>query len=177
MYILRELERDDLKSINIWRNDKALIDFLGAPYRYINLDVENDWYEDYLENRHKAIRCVIVEPENRDKALGIISLTDIDYTNRSGTLHIMIGDVQNRGKGIGYFSTMEILNHAFNNLNLNRVELTVLSDNKHSLNLCEKVGFKKEGVQRSSIYKNGEFKDMVMLSMLKEEFERLSELS
>ena len=46
MYKLRELEREDIKRINKWRNDPYLIACLGAPYRFINEDVDSDWYEE-----------------------------------------------------------------------------------------------------------------------------------
>ena len=45
MYKLRELERKDLKKINSWRNDEEIIALLGAPYRFINQEVDEKWYE------------------------------------------------------------------------------------------------------------------------------------
>lgn len=48
MYKLRELERKDLEQINKWRNDPELIELLGAPYRFINLEVDTKWYENYM---------------------------------------------------------------------------------------------------------------------------------
>ena len=169
MYRLRELERKDLFEINKWRNDKALISNLGAPYRYINLEVDEKWYETYMLNRNNAVRCSIVD-EN-DYILGLVSLVSIDYLNQSAEFHLMIGKKENRGKGIGTFATLEILKHGFYNLNLRRVELTALKDNDMAQKLYEKIGFIKEGVKRSAKYKNGEFVDMIIYSILKEEFE------
>ncbi len=60
MYKLRELRREDMVKINQWRNDHELIDHLGAPFRYINLDVDYKWYDNYLLNRSTTIRCAIV---------------------------------------------------------------------------------------------------------------------
>ena len=48
MYRLRELEKKDIAIINQWRNKKELIDYLGAPFRYINLDVDEQWYLQYI---------------------------------------------------------------------------------------------------------------------------------
>ena len=84
----------------------------------------------------------------------------------------MIGNDENRGKGAGTFATKEMLNHAFYNLNLHRVELTVLDDNSRAINLYEKVGFVKEGTKRQCNFKQGKFVDMHMYSMLREEFTR-----
>lgn len=56
MYHLRELERKDLKTINCWRNDPELIAVLGAPFRYINLDVDENWFDGYMSNRGTQVR-------------------------------------------------------------------------------------------------------------------------
>ena len=69
MFHLRELERKDLPAINKWRNDPELIALLGAPFRYINLDVDTRWYESYMGNRGSAVRCAITE-DDKDEILG-----------------------------------------------------------------------------------------------------------
>ena len=51
MYKLRELERKDLTIINSWRNDYELIEQLGAPFRYINLEVDQKWIDCYMSNK------------------------------------------------------------------------------------------------------------------------------
>lgn len=170
MYKLREIKKEDLQKINRWRSDNKLINCLGAPFRYINLDVDCIWYDSYLQNRNTNIRCAIVEIEKEENILGLVSLTNIDYINRSAELHIMVGDKENRGKGIGNFAITEILKHAFNNVNLNRIELQVLESNSYALKLYEKIGFKNEGVKRQSVYKNGEFMNMINMGILKSEF-------
>lgn len=176
MYKLRELKKEDLQRINKWRNDNELINCLGAPFRYINLDVDYRWYDSYIQNRSTNIRCAIVEINNEDDILGLVSLTNIDYINRSAEFHIMIGNKDNRGKGIGYFAATEILKHAFNNVNLNRIELGVLESNLQALKLYEKIGFKREGVMRQSTYKNGEFVNMIMMGILKNEFSKCKDV-
>ncbi len=169
MYKLRELEREDIKKINKWRNDPHLIACLGAPYRFINEDVDSNWYDNYLRTRNNAVRCVIVDDTNEDEVLGLISLMDINYINRSGELHIMIGGQENRGKGLGTFAVRAMIAHAFQNLNLRRIELGVLENNTPAIRLYEKTGFIREGVKRQSNYKNGEYISMIMMSILKDD--------
>ncbi len=170
MYKLRELEREDIKKINEWRNDPELIACLGAPYRFINEDVDSAWYEKYMHSRNNSVRCVIVNSENDEEIVGLISLLDINYINRSAELHIMIGGAQNRGKGIGTFAVESMVEHAFNNLNLRRIELGVLENNVPAIKLYEKTGFIREGIKRKSNYKNGEYISLIMMALLKEEW-------
>ena len=90
--------------------------------------------------------------------------------NQTAELHIMIGDKENQGKGIGSFAVKEMLNHAFFNMNLNRVELTVIENNKRAIHLYEKNGFVYEGRKRKARYKGGEFMDMLMYAVLRDDF-------
>lgn len=170
MYQLRELNRNDIPEINKWRSDKNLISCLGAPFRYIDIDIDYKWYDNYIQNRNTTIRCAIVDLDNPDSIQGIVSLSDIDAIYRSAQFHIMIGYPANRGKGLGYFATKEILIHAFSNLNLNRVELDVLESNTQAQKLYEKIGFVREGIKRQAAFKNGMFVDKIMMSILREEF-------
>jgi diamine N-acetyltransferase len=176
MYKLRELQKEDIPTINIWRNTRELIEYLGAPYRYINIDIEYKWYENYLNTRNNTIRSAIVMEGKEDEILGLVSLTNINRINQSAVFHIMIGDQNNRQKGIGFFATIEILKHAFKDMNLNRIELSVLKSNTRAIKLYEKVGFKEEGIKRKSVYKGGEFVDMIMMAILKEEFLKVRSL-
>lgn len=142
IYRLRELKREDLQKINVWRNDPELIRFLGAPFRYINYEVDEAWFENYMRNRSTTIRCAITDGRT-DKILGLISLTGVNHMNQSATLHIMIGDAENRDCGIGSFAVRGMLHHAFYNMNLRRVEVEVLADNIRAQKLYEKCGFLK----------------------------------
>ncbi len=169
MFKLRELEKKDLVQINKWRNDPELIELLGAPFRYINLEVDEKWYESYMANRSSCVRCAITENDS-DEIIGLVSLVAIDYMNQSAQFHIMIGNEKNQGRGVGTFAVKKILNHAFNNMNLQRIELSVLENNERAKHLYEKCGFVYEGRKRKVRFKNGKFVDMLMYSILKDEF-------
>jgi len=169
VYRLRELEERDMIIVNKWRNNAELISMLAAPYRFINQNVDKNWFNGYMNNRSNQVRCAIVTEEN-DDILGLVSLTSINQLNQSAEFHIMIGETDNQGKGMGTFAVKEMLDHAFNNLNLYRIELTVLESNKRAQHLYEKCGFVKEGTMRKCAYKNGEFVNMHIYSILKEEY-------
>ncbi|MCR5309397.1 MAG: GNAT family N-acetyltransferase [Bacilli bacterium] len=169
MYILREIERNDIKIINEWRRDKTLQSFLGGGFRFINEDVDIEWYERYLRVRNNNIRCAIVD-KDKNELVGVCYLLDINFVNRSAEIHIMIGDKNNRGRGAGTFAMVEMLKHGFFDLNLERIELEVLESNEKAYDLYKKLGFKKEGTKRHAVFKNGEFFNVFFMSLLREEF-------
>ena len=169
MYQLRELQREDLPTINTWRNRPELISFLGAPFRFINLEVDEAWFDHYMRSRQNTIRCAIV-CEDEDKIRGLVSLTGIDFINQSAELHIMIGDTDNQNRGMGTFAVQAMVEHAFYNMNLHRISLEVLADNKRAQHVYEKVGFIREGVARQGVFKNGRFVDLMQYAILREDY-------
>lgn len=169
---LRELTGGDIKTLNVWRNEKELIDHLGSPFRYINIETDEKWFEQYMNNRGNQVRCAIIE-EKTNEFIGVVYLTDIDTINRTGFYGILIGEKKYQGKGYGTLALLKILEHAFCNLNLNKVFGFFLEENIRSINVAKKCGFSEEGIMRQHVFKNGEYKNIVIMSVLKEEFATL----
>ncbi|KAJ5952283.1 Acyl-CoA N-acyltransferase [Penicillium vulpinum] len=64
------------------------------------------------------------------------------------------------------------LNWAFNSANLHRVEMTVPSWNTQMGKVCEATGFRIEGARRECYFKDGEWWDEVIMSVLKKEWKQ-----
>ena len=171
MYFIREIQREDVQLINIWRNDPELMSHLGAPFAYVNYERDLDWYDHYLKTRAFNVRCAIVRKGDASM-VGVVYLLNIDAVNRSAELGIMIGAQADRGRGAGRYGVESMLRHAFLDLNLQRVELSVLDDNARACALYERVGFKREGVRRKARYKNGAFCDLIIMAILRDEWSK-----
>ena len=61
-----------------------------------------------------------------------------------------------------------MIDHAFLNYGLHRIELDVLADNKRAQHVYEKCGFIKEGIKKQAAFKNGEYRDMYIYSLINE---------
>jgi diamine N-acetyltransferase len=170
---LREIQRSDLSDLNRWRNDKNLVQFLGSSFRFINYEIDEKWYDSYLSMRSNNIRLAICESVS-NKLIGVVYLLQIDWVNRSGEYGIQIGESDYQGSGVGYQATLRILEHAFYDLNLNRVHLSVLENNEKAISLYKKIGFVEEGKLRKAVYKNGQYIDLIYMAILKEEIKRNS---
>ena len=83
----------------------------------------------------------------------------------------MIGESNCRGKGFGKYATTQALLHAFEDLNLHRITLTVLESNKPALSLYKKIGFKSEGIMIDAVYKSGGYHNLVAMALLKPDFQ------
>jgi len=102
--------------------------------------------------------------------IGSVGIHKIDWKNRSGEMGIIIGDPEQRERGYGYEIECLIVNYAFCELNLHRVEATVFTTNPRSMNCAKKVGFKQEGIMRERMFKNGKHIDVIMGSILAHEW-------
>lgn len=70
-------------------------------------------------------------------------------------------------KGIMTEALLSIIRFAFERMELNRIEATVMLDNTASLNLLSKLGFTEEGILRDFGYWKFEFHDLKLFSLLK----------
>lgn len=164
---LRELERADVPTINRWRNDPEAVRQLGAGFHYIASEVDDSWYDDYLAHRDRAVRLIILED---DRLVGCVNLTGIHPVNRSAEFSIWIAEPSFRFRGLGRLATLEMLRHAFEDLNLHRVWLHVLATNEPALALYRKVGLKEEGRLREAVFKGGAVLDLIVMAVLRHEF-------
>ncbi|MDN3434309.1 GNAT family protein [Pseudoalteromonas sp. APC 3356] len=163
---LRELSIADVEALNQWRNTKGTVDFLGANFRYVDIAIDTKWFENYQKNRTNNVRLAICCKET-DELFGAVYLLNIDWLNRNTEFAIWLGDESSRGQGIGERATALALEHAFLDLNLHKVYLTVLETNKAAIGLYDKVGFKGEGVLVDAVYKNGKYTNMISMAMIK----------
>lgn len=80
----------------------------------------------------------MIEHKESGQTVGIVSLINIDYKNRSAECILDIGARDMWGKGIGTSAMSLILGFAFYELNLHRVYLQVFSFNERAIKLdCE----------------------------------------
>ncbi len=104
--------------------------------------------------------------------MGCVNLLNIDNINLCADLHIMIGKSEERGKEIGTFAVRAIVEHAFFDLNLRRIQLQVLEYNLLAFKLYKKIGFIEEGRLRKAIFKNGRYVDEIMMGLLRGDYKR-----
>jgi RimJ/RimL family protein N-acetyltransferase len=162
---LRELERADLARLNAWRADRELVKLLGGSFRHVGTEIDNRWFDSYLTSRTQNVRLAICRRSDREM-VGVVYLLQIDWINRSAEFSIQIGDASARGHGFGEAATRLALQHAFDDLNLRRVSLTVLATNERAAALYRKVGFEPEGRLREAALKEGKYIDVVPMAIL-----------
>ena len=168
--ILTPVSKDDVTSnqYRSWINDQnSDVHTQHALFPHTNEKILS-YYEAKGRDDKSIWLAIKVKPDFTH--VGNIDISSINWVNQTGTYNILIGDTSFQGRGLGYQSSMLILNHAFNRLNLRRVQLGVEEGNLAAISLYTKLGFVKEGILRSAVQKNQLGVNVVLMSILKEEF-------
>ncbi|BFI73743.1 hypothetical protein YN1_7300 [Nanoarchaeota archaeon] len=154
----------------IENTDLELQQFLGVCGKFIlTREVLENNYNKHVEemkNKNAYFFAIILNSEN--KLIGTCSL----YLNREflkGSVAIsLLKDYW--GKGFGTEAMKLLLFFGFIILDLRKIELEVYTYNERGIKSYKKVGFREVGVRRKERYCMGEWRDLLLMEILREEF-------
>jgi diamine N-acetyltransferase len=171
---LRAIERDDVKRYYEWVNDPEVTRSLALYLPMSNQD-EEQWFE-RVSRGDPNEKPFALELRDGDgwRLIGNCGVFGIEWVNSSAELGIMIGDksVWNQGHGTEVMTLL--LRHCFETLNLNRVFLRVYASNPRGIRAYEKAGFVEEGRMREAVFKHGKYDDVILMSVLRSEWNALT---
>jgi RimJ/RimL family protein N-acetyltransferase len=107
---------------------------------------------------------------DKDRLIGFVALHSIEWNNGSAKLAIGIGEPNYRGKGYGTDALRLLLRYAFDELNLYRVGLEVISNNVRAIRTYEQLGFQQEGAMRGGVLRDGHRHDILLMGILRDEW-------
>lgn len=162
--VLRAVEETDNPMLLSLINDPDTEMMIGGSSWPVSKIEQLKWFENQ-ERRRDVFRCIVALQDNGE-AIGTLILSDIDQKNATGHIHIKMSRNGGRGKGYGTDAVNTIVRYAFEELRLNCIYANILVYNKVSIKLFERCGFKRDGVLRQRVYKQGRFVDMLAYSRL-----------
>lgn len=168
---LRAVEREDVKKFFEWVNDPEVTYGLTL-YLPMSMTDEERWFERAM-NRAPDEKPLAIELRDGDDwhLIGNCTFFNMDTMVHSAEIGIMIGDKSVWNQGLGTETISLLLRHGFETLNLNRISLTVYSDNPRARRTYEKAGFIHEGTLREARYRTGRYGDVELMSVLRREWE------
>ncbi|GBF10827.1 GNAT family protein [Tepidibacillus infernus] len=166
---LKAVERENLSKYLEWVNDPEVTQYLSPQTRFPKtLAEEHRWYDNLLKQDDKFVFSIYTRAD--DRMIGSVGLHSISWKNQWAIAGIFIGDKDYWGKGYGTEAFRLCLYIGFQELGLQRVELGVYAFNERAIKSYQKLGFVEEGRRRRFLYRNGQFYDEVMMSILREEY-------
>ncbi len=106
---------------------------------------------------------------HEERLVGVVGHHGIDWENRSTSLGYWLGE-GSQGQGFATAACRALVDHAFRELGLNRVTIACATENKKSCAIPERLGFRREGVQRQAEWLYDRFVDHVVYAALASEW-------
>ncbi|GLB49815.1 GNAT family N-acetyltransferase [Neptunitalea lumnitzerae] len=161
---LRALEPEDLDFLyeiendeNVWEVSETI-----TPYSKFIL-------KQYLENSHrdifdvKQLRLAIVT--GKEELCGFVDIFDFDPKNLKAGVGIIVKKTK-RGKGFGAEALNLVVTYCFKKLNLHQIYANISEDNKPSISLFEKLGFKLSGIKTDWTLIDGTYKNELLFQKI-----------
>ncbi len=160
---LRKADLNDVDALYEIKNDRNAASLLGGfSNGYSKIDIEN-WIISHNNNKNEVL--YLIETVEDSKVLGHVGLYDIDFRVRKAEFAILIAGEDNQGKGYGSLCTKFMIDYAFDELNIRKINLSLLSENKRAISMYNKIGFVQEGILKNDQYKNGKYHDVILMAL------------
>ena len=117
--------------------------------------------------------CWVIEAEGHAVGTAWLKVLDPAVQQRSARYRIGIFNRTYWNRGIGTEATRLILGFAFEQLHLHRVELRVVDYNLRAIRSYEKAGFVNEGLDRETVFMDGQWHSDLRMAILEDEFRAL----
>lgn len=163
---LRQITYADNDALFAMRSDKETMRFIPRP-----LAVAPEDSKVLIDNMLKGIEDKssinwAITLSGDDTLIGVAGFVRTNLANHSAEIGYLLNS-KHQGKGIMNETVAAIINHGFNQLNLNRIEAIIDPRNIASEKLLQKLGFEKEGHLKQNVFFNNSYLDSVYYALLK----------
>ena len=161
-YELSTIEKEHIEEIRLLRNQQIEVLRQFKPIGFKE-------QEEYFQNIHKDQRQILFSILEENKFIGYCGLTNINYVYGTAEFSFIVNSLDEDCESVFLFCLSELCGFAFKTLNLNKVHTETYEFRKEIINFIEKSGFKKDGVLREHVYKNGKRYNSFIHSLLRSE--------
>lgn len=147
-----------------------------APYPYKKKNAVN-WIRYILKNwkkKNKESYTWFIELKSKKKVIGETGIYGVNTKDKKAIIGSWINKNYWR-KGYILETKIPIFDFIFNRLKLRKIESTAWKENRASINMLKKLGFKYEGMKRKSAsdQASGKFHDVNLYGLFKEEWKKI----
>ncbi|HKM43182.1 MAG TPA: GNAT family protein [Limnochordia bacterium] len=172
---LRAYRMEDAPKAQAYINEPEIKRLLGgAPFPLTLTDEEK--FIATISAQNSNTYSFAIETLTDSHYIGGCGLNRLDWKNRVSEIGIFIGDKSYWNQGYGTDALQVLLHFVFEQLNMNKVSLQVLSFNERAQKVYHRLGFQVEGRLRQERYADGAYHDMIAMGLLREEYEEKKDL-
>ena len=166
---LRAVSRDDLERLWQFNNDLQ-VELAGGgdppmPQSLARFEAE---FEAEASKGGRDDAGFVIEVDGQ--CIGQCVLFNFDNVAHTCELGITIGDKAYWGQGYGRDALRVLLDYGFRLRNMRRVHLHVNGDNERAIRAYQACGFVEEGRLRQHVWSNGQYIDLLVMGLMRDEF-------
>jgi [ribosomal protein S5]-alanine N-acetyltransferase len=163
--ILRQMRPEDVTQDYVnWLNDPEINRYLSCAHSRQTMASCLAYVRAYAGCHDKSLIGIFLK--EKDLHLGNLTLSTIDWQNRSATIGISLGRKEYMGKGLAFEALSALLWFCFQEIGLNRLQAGVHVENSRSVALFKKCGFQIEGILKESGFLDGKYVDGYWMALL-----------
>lgn len=165
---LRPVAEDDLPVMELFLTDPAS----AGPFQWLGWWDVRRWRRQWAENGLITADMGYLMVVHGQERLGFVGWRKIAAGPVSYCWNMGIALLpQARGNGAGTEAQRLLVRYLFGHTQVRRIEADTEVTNVAERRALEKVGFTREGVRRAGLFRDGEWRDAVVYSILREEFD------
>ncbi len=167
--LLRKMLTRDADDMHEYAKRNDVTEYL-TWYPHPDRQYTHDYLE-YIGTRYRAGDFFdwAVTLKSSGKMIGTCGFTSFDFANDCAEMGYVLNPLY-RGRGIMPEALSAVMKFGFDNLALNRAEAKFISGNDASRRVMEKVGMKFEGIRRGGMLIKGDYRDIGICAVLRDEF-------
>jgi diamine N-acetyltransferase len=170
---LRELRMDDLEGFYSWQSNPEITKYYAFTRVPRTLEETRRALASIVEGTSRdSVHLAIVKDacSPGEEFVGVTSLKNISSLDRHAEYAMVIASTKNMGKGYGKAASIRMIQYGFDTLNLRKIYMSALAGNEKTIHLYESIGFRREGVFRQHVFRDGGYEDLAWFSLFREEF-------
>ncbi len=169
---LRKIERADLPVLHRWLNDAEVMMWARfTPDHMTSLTALEKEFEKEFAGEERERTTFVIDERTSGKPIGWCVMRTWDRKHVNTNVGIGLGEKEYWSKGYGTEAIRLLLTIVFDHQGWHRAELWTLADNARAIRSFEKCGFREEGRERESAYHSGKYHDIVLMALLKSEWD------
>ena len=167
---LRPLKLSDVPAIQKAASKRPISDtMISIPHPYPDGEAERYLVRQQAEQKAGLSYAFAIEQHAKAGFCGLVELRDIDREHSQGELSFWLA-VDAWGRGYMSEVVQKVVHYGFETCGLNRLYAYHMERNPASGRVLEKNGFRQEGLLRQRVQKWGQFEDVALWAILRQEW-------
>ena len=167
--VIRRYTHDDIPDVLEFASHPSVARIIFRDVQVTEEEVRKyvDLQNSYQPFEKDRVFELAVERKEDGKVIGFLGFICQDH--RQGEMGWGLG-VAHRGQGYATEAARAVMDYGFNSLGLHRIHADTGTDNVASWRIMERLGMKREGRLRDSVYEEGKWQDRYVYGMLVDEW-------